>query len=165
MSKLSVTIDGHTYELEVEVPAPHAQEMIVKINGETLSIKIPDADSAPDDLEWVMVNDRPYEIVFDRDLHWIKAYAGLHSMEVRDLDAAVSRPRSGDGRIKAPIPGLVTRILVNEGDHVQLGQAVVVLEAMKMENELRAQRAGTVTAIPVKQGQVVVRNEVLAEIS
>ena len=116
-------------------------------------------------MAWMVVGKRPYELVFDHDLHWIKAYGGMHQIEVRDLEAVISRPRSGDGRIKAPIPGLITRLLVEPGDEVEAGQPMLVLEAMKMENIIRANRAGTVAAIPVSPGQTVMNNEVLAEIS
>ena len=111
-----------------------------------------------------MVNQRPYELMFDHDLHWIQAYLGQHQLEVRDLDAAVVRPRSGDSRVKAPIPGLISRILVAAGDMVEAGDTVVILEAMKMENEIRSQASGVVKKVHVKVGDTAVRNELLLEI-
>jgi biotin carboxyl carrier protein len=64
-------------------------------------------------------------------------------------------PGSGPQRLVAPMPGKVVRVLVKPGDTVQARQAVVVVEAMKMENELRASREGTVTEIPVREGMSV----------
>ena len=62
---------------------------------------------------------------------------------------------SGPLRISAPMPGKVVRILVKAGDPVRAGQAVVVVEAMKMENELRADRDGTVAEIHTREGMSV----------
>ncbi len=68
-----------------------------------------------DRIEWMVVGDHPYELVLDRHLRWLQANDGRHTIEVRDLDATVTRPVSGDGRVKAPIPGLITRLMVDEG--------------------------------------------------
>ena len=89
----------------------------------------------------------------------------MHRVDVEDQAVSVTRPRSGDGRLKAPIPGLITRLMVNQGDAVEVGQPLLVLEAMKMENEIRATRPGIIAAIHVAVGQSVIRQELLAEIS
>ncbi len=65
--------------------------------------------------------------------------------------------------LKAPMPGLVVRVLVEPGQGVVPGQGLVVLEAMKMENELRGNAAGTVRAVPVTTGQAVEKGQVLVE--
>ena len=62
---------------------------------------------------------------------------------------------SGPQRIAAPMPGKVVRVLVKAGDAVRARQPVVVVEAMKMENELRADRDGTVAEIPIREGMSV----------
>jgi len=69
---------------------------------------------------------------------------------------------SGDVSIRAPMPGLVSNVLVMEGDTVERGQALVVLEAMKMENDLSAPRPGIVKSIRVAKGQTVNQGETLA---
>jgi len=71
---------------------------------------------------------------------------------------------SGDANIRAPMPGLVSNLLVEEGAEVQRGQAVVVLEAMKMENDLPAPRAGIVKNLRVSKGQAVNQGDLLAVI-
>lgn len=71
---------------------------------------------------------------------------------------------SGDANIRAPMPGLVSNLLVEEGAEVQRGQAVVVLEAMKMENDLPAPRAGIVKRLRVSKGQAVNQGDLLAVI-
>jgi biotin carboxyl carrier protein len=85
-------------------------------------------------------------------------------MYVRDRETHSVRPASGDGRVKAPIPGLITRLHVENGQFVEAGQSVLVLEAMKMENDIRAPKDGMIRQIHIKPGQTVVLNEVLVEI-
>jgi len=63
--------------------------------------------------------------------------------------------RTGPSRLVAPMPGKVVRVLVQVGDRVHARQPMVVIEAMKMENELRASRAGTVAELAVREGQSV----------
>jgi biotin carboxyl carrier protein len=80
--------------------------------------------------------------------------------------AAGSRaPASGGGSIRAPIAGKVVKVLVAPGDQVAPGSAVIVLEAMKMENELVAERGGTVTAVHKAAGQAVDTGDLLVELS
>jgi pyruvate carboxylase subunit B len=69
---------------------------------------------------------------------------------------------AGPQRIVAPMPGKVVRVMARSGDAVQPRQAVVVVEAMKMENELRATRAGTVSELLVREGQSVEAGALLA---
>ena len=63
--------------------------------------------------------------------------------------------------VKAPLPGVITDILVAEGDEVKAGDTVVVLEAMKMANNLAAEKDGKVTAICVKVGESVMEDDAL----
>jgi pyruvate carboxylase subunit B len=72
---------------------------------------------------------------------------------------------AGPAPLVAPMPGLIVRVHVQEGDVVQAGQGLVVMEAMKMENELRATVAGTVKSVRVAPGATVERGAVLVELS
>lgn len=67
----------------------------------------------------------------------------------------------GDVTIRAPMPGLVASVLVAPGDTIERGQTVIVLEAMKMENDLPSPRAGVVRAVNVAKGQAVAQNDKL----
>lgn len=79
---------------------------------------------------------------------------------IRELSRASAGP-AGPAPIKAPMPGLIVRINVKPGDAVEAGQGVVVMEAMKMENELRATAAGTVRSVEVVAGQAVEKGALL----
>ncbi len=165
MSKLAVTIDGQSFEIEMVLTPDCDQGCVVKVNGEDITITIPETDVPGSNIEWMIINGRPYELTIDDNLHWLRAYSGIHAVDIQDREARITRPRSGDGRIKAPIPGLVTRVLVEEGENVDAEQPLIVLEAMKMENEIRAPFDGRVRSIAVAPGETVLRNTVLAEIS
>ena len=71
---------------------------------------------------------------------------------------------AGAGALRAPMPGLVVRVAVAVGDLVRPGQGLVVLEAMKMENELKAAGAGVVTAVLAVPGAAVEKGQVLVEL-
>ena len=71
----------------------------------------------------------------------------------------------GGGLITAPIPGLISEVAVKEGDTVAAGDRLLILEAMKMENEISASQAGTVSAVHVAPGQTVEKGNPLLEIS
>jgi len=80
--------------------------------------------------------------------------------QIRDVTAASAGP-AGPAPIVAPMPGLVVRVSVTVGDRVEAGQGVVVMEAMKMENELRATAAGVVKSVEVAAGTAVEKGTLL----
>ena len=92
----------------------------------------------------------PVEVIDERTRH------------IRSLTGGGARA-AGPAVLKAPMPGLVVRVLVEAGASVAAGAGLVVLEAMKMENELRAPAAVTVTAVHVRPGQTVEKGQPLAE--
>jgi biotin carboxyl carrier protein len=165
MHKLAITIDDQMYEIEASVFPQNEDTFTLLVNGETVSVRMPELNAAFADMEWLVVDGRPYEVTFHPKLEWIKAYGGLHRLEVRDLAAIGTQfVSNGDGRVKAPIPGLITRVMVTKGQEVKAGEPLLILEAMKMENEIRAPRAGVVSALPVSVNQSVLREQVLVEI-
>jgi len=95
----------------------------------------------------------------------------------QDFTAEVIDPRAWTGRrhanveaegrqqVVAPMPGKVVRLLVKEGDYVEAGQGLLVVEAMKMQNEIRSPKSGTVERILAKEGQPVNAGEVLCVVS
>ncbi len=102
---------------------------------------------------------------------WVVGLHGeRHELEVVDERTRHIRSLTGVGQrasgplvLKAPMPGLVVRVAVSEGDRVAVGAALVVLEAMKMENELRATAAGVVKGVKVKPGEPVEKGQVLVD--
>jgi pyruvate carboxylase subunit B len=82
---------------------------------------------------------------------------------IRDMTAEHAAP-AGPAPVVAPMPGLVVRVDARVGDEVRAGQGLVVMEAMKMENELRAQAGGTVKAVHATPGTAVEKGTVLVEL-
>jgi biotin carboxyl carrier protein len=170
MNKISVVIDGRTYMIEVgalaaaKQPSSACHEVTVIVDGEPLHVIMPNAtDVQP--IEWLVVNHRHIEVTVDRDLRWIRGTGRRHQLELRSLESPTLRPNSGDGRVKAPIPGLIKSIFVNQGDTIVADQPLLILEAMKMENQIRAPRSGVVSLLNVSAGQIVNLHQVLAEIT
>jgi biotin carboxyl carrier protein len=83
---------------------------------------------------------------------------------VEAIEATAAASAVGPSRLDAPIPGKVVKVHVSVGDVVEAGQALVVLEAMKMENELTADRPGKVAAVHVEPGQIVDAGGLLVEL-
>ena len=82
---------------------------------------------------------------------------GAGPVEARQVSAPApaASPRTGEATLTAPMQGLILKLLVKVGDRVQIGDVVAVLEAMKMQNEIIANRSGTVTEVHVSEGDVV----------
>ena len=76
----------------------------------------------------------------------------------------IPKSLSSKQQIKAPLPGIIIKILVKEGDTVKEGDVLMVMEAMKMENNIEADKAGIVKSIKVKEGDNVLQNDILIEI-
>jgi len=133
----------------------------------------------------ILVNGRPFVVGFEGEkvlvdgtpqdvkLEGAKAIVdGIsYSLSVEGLEQAKAAPRAAAakvaataGSVTAIMPGKVIRLLVNVGDAVSEGQVICILEAMKMQNELKAPRAGVVKAIHVQPGRDVEMGAVLAEV-
>jgi biotin carboxyl carrier protein len=129
-----VTLDGR--RLEVEARDTAAGFVSLRVDG-----KCHEAGLLPrPDGSTVLLGGRVYEVTLTDD-------AGV----------AITRRSgaSGPARVTAPMPGRIVRVLVQTGDVVAEGQGLVVMEAMKMENELRAPRAGRVKELPAREQQAV----------
>ncbi len=164
MTKLAITIHNSVFDVDVVADRANPSSFHVVINGEPVTVTLPDPFD-PAMLDWVMVNERPYELSCGRELRYIQTQGSRYPVQVRDQAARFAvRPVSGDGRIKAPIPGLITRLFVEPGASVEAGAPVLVLEAMKMENEVRAPKTGIVRQVLVKPGQSVKLFELMVEI-
>jgi biotin carboxyl carrier protein len=93
---------------------------------------------------------------------WDVEVVDERTRHIRSLTAGAER-RRGPVTLRAPMPGLVVRILVEPGQEVSAGAGLVVLEAMKMENELKAPAAATVGAVRAQPGEAVEKGQVLVE--
>jgi biotin carboxyl carrier protein len=104
-----------------------------------------------------------YTIVVNGQRHVVEAL-DARTRTIRDLAAAAAGP-TGPAPLVAPMPGMIVRVNVAAGDTVTAGQGLIVMEAMKMENELRAHAAGTVTAVRVTPGTAVQKGAILVDLA
>lgn len=114
----------------------------------------------------VVVHAREGKGHYALDINGHRYHAEALGERVRAIQelAARSAPPAGPAPVIAPMPGLVVRVNVAVGDTVTAGQGVLVMEAMKMENELRASAAATVKSVRVVQGTAVEKGTVLIEL-
>jgi len=104
------------------------------------------------------------DIEFSINGHWVKASVKDEQELLLDRLGFKTGNAVAEGSLKSPMPGKILDILVAEGDEVTKGQPVVILEAMKMENELKAAIDGTVSSISVEVGQSLEKNSPILEI-
>ena len=155
------------------------KEIVVELDGERLTVDGRAVDSAHltalpgTPIRHLVLDGASFALAADavgRGL-WAIGYRG-ERFEIEVVDERTRHIRSltsggqkvvGPTALKAPMPGLVVRVAVEEGGRVEAGAPVVVLEAMKMENELRAPVSAVVKGIKVKAGQAVEKGQVLVE--
>ncbi|MBY0505640.1 MAG: hypothetical protein K2X03_17125 [Bryobacteraceae bacterium] len=116
----------------------------------------------------ILLGGRSYEVrsgPLPEGLTWVDVDGRRLQLDLRDprngRPGGGAAGRSGQATLKSPMPGKVVRILVAEGEAVEVGQGVVVVEAMKMQNEMKAPRAGVVKAIKTQEGSTVAAGEAL----
>ncbi len=142
MKKFKFTINGNQYDAEI------------------LSIE--------DNVAEIEINGTPYKVEVDKTLQATKTPKLVRSFSVPSPDihpsvAKTSSPTSpkGAGTIKSPLPGIVLDILVRQGDTVKIGQKLLVLEAMKMENNIEADKGGLIISIEKNKGDSVMEGDIL----
>lgn len=135
--------------------------------------QLSDIESSP--VRMVKIDTQVYRVVVEKRegrgkyTLWVDGYRfdtealDERTRAIRDLSAASAAP-SGPAPILAPMPGLIVRVSVKAGDRVEAGQGVVVMEAMKMENELRSTAAGTVRSVEVSPGTAVEKGALLVSL-
>ena len=149
-----LTLDGIDYKIAVDGNT-------ILVNGQPFTVGFQG--------DTVLVNDVPYEIKLEGDKVVVAGITYKLKVEGLDEEKAPSKATrdvvtAGAGVVTAIMPGKIIRVLVNEGDRVAEGDVICILEAMKMENELKAPKDGTLKALYVRPGQDVERGAVLAEI-
>lgn len=142
MKKFKFIINGNQYETEI-------------INIE-------------DNIAEIEVNGSLYKVEVDKEIKSSKTPKlvrpkAIPSTDTHPAEAKTSSPSApkGAGNIKSPLPGVILEIFVKEGDKVERGQKLLMLEAMKMENNIEADKAGKVISIKVNTGASVMEGDVL----
>lgn len=162
--KLEVSINNCTRTVEL---IRNADQWHISLDGETLDA---DAIEIAPNIFSILLNGKSHEVRIALTPTGALTLQTAH----REFTAEVLDPRAWRGRrhgaleaegrqqILAPMSGKIVRVLVQAGEKVEAGQGLLVVEAMKMQNEIRSPKSGTVERLLVKEGQPVNAGEVLA---
>jgi biotin carboxyl carrier protein len=140
MKEFKYTIDGKEYKVQIEDVEGNIAD--VTVNGEAFKVEM-EQEAEPEKKKVVL---------------------GQPAAEAEEGETASAANVNTANALKAPLPGVVTEIKVAVGDEVKVGDVVVVLEAMKMANNLDAEKSGKVTAVLVKEGESVMEDTPLVVI-
>jgi len=157
-----ITIEGKAYQLEL---SRSGDRWLCRLNGRAVEI---DAVLARRDVLSVIIDGKVHEVKCERtatDIHlWVGSVR--YAAQVRDPRSLRSRSGADDGhgprKLIAPMPGKIVRVLVIENSEVAAGQGLLVVEAMKMQNEIKSPKKGIVRKIMAAAGGSVSAGDVLA---
>lgn len=164
--KYYVRIDGREHEVLLDGDGVHA-------DGANVEAHVEEIDGTP--VRLVRIGSEIHRVIVRRGSArgaytlWLDGHRfDLEALDertraIRELSGSPTGP-TGPAPLRAPMPGLIVRVNVQAGDTVQAGQGLVVMEAMKMENELRAQAAGRVRAVTAEPGTAVEKGALLIEL-
>lgn len=158
------TIDGKEYSVEI------IDDKHVRINDQVLEVDFESVSGQP--VYSLIIGGKSYEAyIYPDENEWqVLLHGQLYQASVEDerekrLRAAGSKVvEGGEFHLKAPMPGLVVAVPVEEGQAVQQGQVLLILESMKMQNELKSPRDGTISRVRVKAGETVERKQTLLSV-
>ena len=157
-----IAIDGKTYRLDLQQADGRWS---CRVDGRDVEI---DAVLARPNVLSMRIANKAYEVKCERvgsDVHiWVGSRRFF--ADVRDPRSFRGRVRSADDhgpkKLSAPMPGKVVRILLHQGDEVDAGTGVLVVEAMKMQNEVKSPKKGTIQKVLVSEGAAVNAGDILA---
>jgi propionyl-CoA carboxylase alpha chain len=157
-----VTVAGRSFDIEVE------HERLVRVNGHSLYLDLEQVSGLP--LYSLGLDDEGYLVFVEEGQgeYQVEVQGQNYPVQIEELRPRLATQRfecSGDGQeclaISAPLAGNLVSLLVSAGDRVEEGQAVAIVESMKMQMELKAPRAGMVEAVHSTPGRTVDQDEVL----
>ncbi len=160
--KYEAEIDGQSISLELD---EKDGRLFARVDARQYDIEVQHPE---DGVYLFFVGDKIYELrVAVSEKNLMEVVARGNTFAVRLIDRKhwrIGAEHSADGRkqLLAPMPGKVVRVLLGEADEVEAGQGVVIVEAMKMQNEIKSPKSGRVVEIRVSEGETVTANQVLA---
>jgi biotin carboxyl carrier protein len=162
--KYITTIDDKEFSFEI------IDEKHININGKILEVDFNSVNGQP--VYSLIIDGKSHEgYVYPDEGNWQVLLRGrLYQASVEDerekrmRAAGVGKPDEGEFHLKAPMPGLVISIPVAEGEPVQKGQVLLILESMKMQNELKSPKDGTIHRIRIKAGETVEQKQALLSV-
>ena len=132
-----------------------------KIRDNNYNVKILSHEGNKIELE---VKGTSYSVKMKEEIKKTKTPTLVRAASKRPSEPLKVNPSSSKTKIVAPIPGVVLSLDVKVGDIIKVGDRLLVLEAMKMENNITSEKSGTITAVNVSVGQQVLQNEIMIEL-
>jgi biotin carboxyl carrier protein len=132
-----------------------------KIQGNPYEVEVKNFE---DSIATVEVNGTSYEVQVEKQVTVSKTPTLIRKPVKVDADSGKIKKSSGSMLIKAPLPGNIMQVSKKTGDPVKMGEMVVIYEAMKMENQVLAEKDGTIGEVKVAPGDAVLQGDVLFEI-
>lgn len=162
--KLQITISGISRTVEISRNGARWQ---ISLDG--MPLEADAVEVAPNTFS-VLLNGESHEVrIAPQSDGTVRLHTGLAEFTAEIADPRAWRGRrhgaleaEGRQQVTAPMPGKIIRLLVKEGETVETGQGIIVVEAMKMQNEIRSPKSGKVERLLAKEGQAVNAGEVLA---
>ena len=161
--KLALTVNGAQKEIEIVAPAP---EWRFRLDGVEQRALVTEVEPG---VYSILLDGRVYEASIDRAGQSLVVVVAGERFQVELRDPRTWSRKSvpggqGVATLSAPMPGKVVRLLVAAGDAVEAGQGLLVVEAMKMQNEIKSPRSGQVVSLTARVGATVAAGEPLATI-
>jgi biotin carboxyl carrier protein len=158
------TVDGRTFRVEVR---GGAGRYTVDLDGTPREVSVA---CEGDGFASLLIGGESHEVGLERQASGYRVVFSDDSVSVELAEAgrgsdSPTRRSHGPARVTAPMPGRIVRLLAAAGADVEAGQGLVVIEAMKMENELRTPRGGRLQELLVREGQAVEAGALLAVVS
>jgi biotin carboxyl carrier protein len=158
--RYSVSIEGTNYEVEITEGDVH---LSCRLNGREVMVDFVPVGAGVASL---LINGKSYQV--RRESESVVSVGGRrYEVAIEDARSWQGRKRreskqAGPQRLTASMPGKVVRFLAHEGETIEIGQGIVVIEAMKMQNEIKSQKSGVLQKITAREGANVNPGEVLA---
>ncbi len=162
--KLDLCVNGAAGEIEILAPGLACRFRWEGVERQA-GVEVPEPGVFS-----ILLDGRSYDARLERTPQAVIVVVNGHRFEIEVRDPrrwsrnAAGRGGEGIQTLAAPMPGKVVRVLIAPGDIVEMGQGLLVVEAMKMQNEIKASRAGRVRAVSAREGATVAAGEVLATI-
>jgi biotin carboxyl carrier protein len=137
MKKYKFTINGTTYEVDIQ-----------NVEGQTVELEL---------------NGTPYTVTLDKEVTQTKTPKLVRPQAIPSTDTTQQTAKTAKkgGSINSPLPGVILDVFVKAGDKISMGQKVMLLEAMKMENNIESDKEGVVAEVKVSKGASVMEGDVL----
>jgi biotin carboxyl carrier protein len=152
----NVTVDGNSFIVDDSLLNWDLQKISenhyhILFNNKSYSAEIVNLNHETKTVQ-VKINGHPYQIKLQDRFDLLLEKMGINGNSKNQINS-----------LKAPMPGLILDVKVQQGDQIKVGDSLIVLEAMKMENIIKSPREGVIKSISIKKGQSVEKNQILLE--